>query len=296
MNPLFSIVIPTKDRPELLAACLTGLSQLDYPRENYEVLVVDDGSESSMFGVCEQFLNKFTIEYFRQVVSSGPAAARNFGAENALGRYLVFLDDDCSVDPKWLGAYEAGFSKIDADALVGSTHNPDPDMIGPQVWCLVVAFQYHYWRDESGYLKIAISNNLAVERQAFQAVGGFDGSFPLAASEDRDFSWRFNEAGYRIAQSPEAKVWHIQPSLSFSKYMKLQFRYGYYAGAQKRKRKLANVAESSRRFGNPSRFRYAIQLLRFALVNNAKPIEILVLYLGHISHYFGRLIRNLQIR
>jgi len=280
----------------MLLACLSSLCKLEYSKENFEVLVVDDGSDNSLAGISSRFIGVFPIQFLRHAVSRGPAAARNTGADQAQGKYLVFLDDDCFVDQGWLAAFEASFSILSADALVGSTLNPDPTVIGAQVWCLAVAFQYHYWRDELGYLKIAISNNFAVERQAFQAVGGFDTSYPLAASEDRDFSWRFNEAGYRIGQNQDAIVWHAQPSLGFSKYLKLQFRYGNYARVQKRKQELTTVAESSRRFGSPSRLRYAIHLLRFALRNKATPIEIIVLYLGHLSHYLGRISHGLQIR
>jgi len=246
MSPLFSIVIPTKNRPDLLTTCLA------------------------------------------------PAAARNTGAENAQGKYLVFLDDDCFVDPEWLRAYDKGFAKISTNALVGSTFNPNPEVIGAQVWCLVVAFQYDYWQDESGNLKIAISNNFAVEREAFIDVGGFDTTFPTAASEDRDFSWRFNEAGYQISQYPSAKVWHSQLTLNFIKYLKLQFRYGYYANIFRDKQIPTTVSDFSKRFGSPSRLRYAIHLFRFVLRNKATFTEIAVLYIGHLSHYLGRILQVLQ--
>ena len=112
MTPIFSIIIPAKDRPDPLSSCLSSLSKLNYSTDNYEVLVVDDGSENSMAGICERFAGELPIRFLRQSVSHGPAASRNKGAENAQGKYLLFLDDDCFVDPHWLKSYETGFTKL----------------------------------------------------------------------------------------------------------------------------------------------------------------------------------------
>lgn len=289
MSPLFSIIIPTKDRPQMLLACLASLSRLDFSRDEFQVIVVDDGSQTSPVSICDGFLDKLPIHLLRQPVSLGPASTRNQGAEWAQGKYLVFLDDDCIVAPQWLRAFAADFTKTDNNALVGSTENATPAVIGAQVWCLNLAFQYAYWRDGGGNLKIAISNNFAVDHKAFDAVGGFDGSFPLAASEDRDFSWRFNEAGYTIGQSAGAVVWHTQPSLTMANYLKLQFRYGVYANIQRKKQKAETAADFARRFGSNSRLRYVFHLLRFAGQNQATVKEIVVLFLGHVSHFLGRL-------
>jgi len=109
MKPIFSVIIPTKDRPELLSSCLSSLTQLDYSTENYEVIVIDDGSENTVTGICEQFDGEIPLQLFRQPISGGPAAARNTGGKNAIGKYLIFLDDDCFVDPQWLKSYVAGF-------------------------------------------------------------------------------------------------------------------------------------------------------------------------------------------
>jgi glycosyltransferase involved in cell wall biosynthesis len=288
MKPTFSIVIPSKDRPELLHTCLTSLLQLDFPRENFEIIVVDDFSGVSLTDVCRPFVERLPVQILHHSKSRGPAAARNTGAERARGKYLAFLDDDCAPDPQWLKAYQKGFANSGRKALAGRTLNPEPHVIGAQVWCLVQAFQYDYWQDEGGNLKIAISNNMAVEREAYFDVGGFDASFPVAASEDRDFSWRFNEAGYQIGHVPDAIVWHFQTALSSIPYLRLQYRYGRFAGIQRQKQRAATAAEFAERFGSRSRLRYARYLLAFALQNKASFSEIALLYLGHLAHFLGR--------
>nr|MBN1230030.1 glycosyltransferase [Anaerolineae bacterium] len=295
-NPYFSVIIPTHNRPESLSVCLLSLCKLDYPTDRWEVIVVDDGSTVALSAVFKRVEHLLPLKALRQQVSRGPAAARNLGAQNARGHYLVFLDDDCFVDPQWLKNYEACLSKQKKEALVGVSLNPNPDVIGARVWSLLVTFLYEYWQNVSGNILIAITNNYVVAREAFFAAGAFDTAFPLAASEDREFSWRFVAHGFRIGFSPDAQVWHSQPNLGVSRYLKLQFRYGYYANLFQKKRDPKTVNALSKQFGSESRLRYAIHLFRFARNRNVGLIDTVVLFSGHIAHFLGRKYHSLSNR
>src|SRR6185369_10255511 len=94
-QPFFSIIVPTYERPAQLSRCLQSLGQLDYPKENYEILVVDDGSAHPLDDV------PFPVRILRHE-NTGPAGARNFGASQARGEFLAFTDDDCQPDAGWL--------------------------------------------------------------------------------------------------------------------------------------------------------------------------------------------------
>src|SRR5579864_8046015 len=94
MQPDFSIIIPTFNRCASLAVCLEALAGLDYPRNQFEVIVVDDGGSESCEAVTEEFRERIDIRYYRQE-NSGPARARNRGAYWSKGRILCFTDDDC---------------------------------------------------------------------------------------------------------------------------------------------------------------------------------------------------------
>ena len=85
-----SIVIPTYGRPDQLAACLDSLEALDYPRDRFEVIVVDDGSPQPL----PPYGGALRVTLVRQA-HAGPAAARNTGAAASRGRWLAFTDDDC---------------------------------------------------------------------------------------------------------------------------------------------------------------------------------------------------------
>jgi hypothetical protein len=80
------------------------LGAQDYPRDQFEVLVVDDGSVRSMNGLMDSLRHRLNVTLLKKA-HSGSAAARNYGAGHALGLYLAFTDDDCMPAPDWLGRF-----------------------------------------------------------------------------------------------------------------------------------------------------------------------------------------------
>jgi glycosyltransferase involved in cell wall biosynthesis len=84
-QPVFSIIVPTHSRPGPLAACLQALTGLDYARERFEVIVVDDGSKIPPKAAVESFRDHLQVTLLLQH-HAGPAAARNAGATHARGK------------------------------------------------------------------------------------------------------------------------------------------------------------------------------------------------------------------
>src|SRR4030095_4045208 len=102
-SPLFSVIVPTYQRARSLAVCLQALAHQKYPRDRYEVLVVDDGSEMSPAASVDAFRDRMNVRLLVQS-HSGPANARNCGARHAVGSFLVFTDDDWAPSETWLHA------------------------------------------------------------------------------------------------------------------------------------------------------------------------------------------------
>src|SRR5437764_10374132 len=96
MTPIISVIIPTRDRFEQLADCLNALAAQDYPREKFEVIVVNDGSRSAVPATVSAFADRLSLTILNNEESVGPGISRNCGAEVAAGQYLAFTDDDCS--------------------------------------------------------------------------------------------------------------------------------------------------------------------------------------------------------
>lgn len=106
-EPFLSVIVPTRNRSALLARLLDSLAGLDYPR--WEAIVVDDGSTDDTAAVAERYRNGgMPLTYLYQPWSK-MGAARNLGLEQAKGTIAAFTDDDCLVDPGWLGAIAEAF-------------------------------------------------------------------------------------------------------------------------------------------------------------------------------------------
>ena len=88
-----SVVIPAYNRPELLLQVLNGFANQTVSKDDYEVIVIDDGSEPTLKLVVKQFNQKMNVVYLRQP-NSGPGVARNLGVELARGEIILFNDND----------------------------------------------------------------------------------------------------------------------------------------------------------------------------------------------------------
>ena len=117
--PFCSVVVPTHERPAFLRTCLDCLARLDYPRERFEVVVVDDGGRTPLVGEFRELLEIVAVSRSR----GEPAAARNTGAERARGALLAFTDDDCRPGPEWLRRLAERFTREPERAIGGRVVN-----------------------------------------------------------------------------------------------------------------------------------------------------------------------------
>jgi glycosyltransferase involved in cell wall biosynthesis len=219
-----SIVIPTYNRPERLHNCLNAIAQLDYPRDRFEVIVVDDGSHQPLDAVVEPLRTKLNLTLLRQT-NSGPASARNAGAAIARGQYLIFTDDDCLPTPNWLTALEQQFQLTPHALIGGQTLNALPDNFYSTASQLLIDYLYDYYNRHSASANFFASNNFAMPTSTFRLLHGFDTSFPLAAGEDREFCDRWQHQGYPTQYAPDAQVYHAH-HLTLLKFWRQHFNYG----------------------------------------------------------------------
>ncbi|MGA3169815.1 MAG: glycosyltransferase [Chthoniobacteraceae bacterium] len=178
-----SVIIPTCNRPDRLQECLGRVLKQS---GSYEVIVSDDG-----------WTGAFRLAGVKWVQGPrrGPAANRNCGARHASGDWLVFLDDDCLPEDGWLEAYEAAMTG-DAEILEGQTVCPMEDRLG--------FYEVIENLDGGAFW----SCNLALRREEFEKLGGFDEDFTEACAEDMEFAWRMRQRGSRSAFVEKATVTH----------------------------------------------------------------------------------------
>jgi glycosyltransferase involved in cell wall biosynthesis len=219
-EPLVSVIVPTKDRPEQLASCLEALEHQTAAAVT-EVIVVDDGSTDAA-AIEYVSARRPRLRVLRQP-AAGPAAARNRGIRSARGRYVCFTDDDCEPRPEWverlIGPLRGG-----AAAAAGLTLNGLPQNPFAEASELVGAALSTPAPDGQGGIAFARSNNLACRREVLATIS-FDEAFSAAAGEDRDWSARLLAAGHLLASEPEAVVVH-RHLLRFGDFWNQQLRYG----------------------------------------------------------------------
>jgi GT2 family glycosyltransferase len=224
VTPHFSVVIPTFQRPQHVRACLEALALQDYPWEQFEVLIVDDGSANPPRDIVASYSNRLRVRLIEQA-NAGPAAARNGGAAAALGAYVVFTDDDCRPEPQWLSSL-ASCTRTFPDAAVGGrVANALPHRLCSAASQHLIDFLYRFHNATAADSRFLITSNLLVPRGAFLALGGFDISFSLAGGEDRDLCERWCASGQQMAYCPKAVILHAH-DLRLATFWRQHYNYG----------------------------------------------------------------------
>jgi glycosyltransferase involved in cell wall biosynthesis len=225
-TPYFSLIIPSYNRPTQLAACLEAVSRQEYPCDRYEVIVVDDGSETPTAPFVEPFRSRIALRLIIQQ-NSGPAAARNNGAAAANGRFLVFTDDDCRPSPDWLAALARHYLQYPkpCHAVTGKTINGLRTNIYSTASQHLIDYLYSHFNTDADRACFLTSNNLALPVECFREAGGFDTAFSRAAGEDRDFTERLLETGGQLRYDPEVTIHHAHP-LTLTSFLRQHFNYG----------------------------------------------------------------------
>lgn len=247
-----SVVVPTRDRPEALRACLAALADQSPPPA--QVVVVDDASRDG--AAIRRVATAAHGLRIRLVVGQGrgPAAARNLGARSATSPVVAFTDDDCRPDPGWLAALVAAV-EAGAEVAAGLTVAGEPASSATRAAQVVTNHLVDASRDDAaGTVGFAPTCNLAARAEVLARLP-FDETFPLAAGEDRDWCDRLASTGTAIRDVPGALVRH-HPGLDLRRFWRQQVRYGQ--GAHRYR---ATATDSDRSRLAPARF-YADLLVK----------------------------------
>ena len=189
-----AIVIPVRNRPDLLAKCLESLACQTLPAGVSEVLVCDDGSSEDLAGVVESFMTRLPGVRLVQQRPSGPAAARNLGFRSSRADVFVCVDSDIVCAP--------GFVKHLVDAL-----HCHPDWVAAEGSVLPVGKKGFFFDapvNQGGTYGTGAS---AYRASALLKVGGLDETFPFPACEDAELAGRLLRLGF-YGYVPDAVVYH----------------------------------------------------------------------------------------
>lgn len=230
-----SVIIPTYNRCQSLQRALQSVAELDFPRGQFEVVVVDNNSNDDTPNVAHRFRDAgITLRYVKETRLSF-TVARHAGVDAASGRVLSYIDDDVIVDSGWLAAVIDVFEGDDMVGIVGGPILPvfeaePPDWIKQYYpmsgWLSLLNRGPHL--HEAPY---AFGPNFSIRKDVLQLVGGFPadtigveaGGRPgvvekiYVGSGDVGLCAKVRKAGYKVIYAPGALVHHVIPPVRLTK-------------------------------------------------------------------------------
>jgi glycosyltransferase involved in cell wall biosynthesis len=225
----FSVVIPTYNRQPILEKCLRALEVQELsassPVNEYEIVLVDDGSTDGTLEWLLAHKEEFPhVRWFEQD-HAGPAAARNLGVEKAQGDTIIFIDSDLVVLPDFLQAH--------ADALVQGREKLGSDR--ETVLSTDRFFTYgavvntcNFDHPTSEPYKITdfsaaffATGNVAISKHWLEKAGLFDTRFQLYGWEDLELGVRLKKLGLKLIKCPAAVGYHWHPPFNLEQIPRL---------------------------------------------------------------------------
>ena len=213
--PLASVIVVCWNSADVLGRCLEQLQAQDYA--NYEIVVVDDGSQDDTLQVAERAATHGELTIVRSPRNQGCPHARNLGLARARGEIVAFIDADGFAAPSWLRHLVAAFAADETIGGVASTVffaanplviNGAGGTVNRQGWAADLSMNESYERAElASEALYPMGCGMAVRRSAVERVGPFDDRM-LNYYDDVDYGMRLWRAGYRVIVAEEAWVDH----------------------------------------------------------------------------------------
>ncbi|MCI7010918.1 MAG: glycosyltransferase [Prevotella sp.] len=202
----YSIIVPVFNRPDEVDELLESLCHQQM--KDFEVIIVEDGSQVTCADVCKKYEGQLDLKYFMKP-NSGPGMSRNYGAERARGEYLIVLDSDVVVPEGYLAAIEEELQREPADAFGGPDRAHDSFTDTQKAISYSMTSFFTTGGIRGGKKKLdkfyPRSFNMGIRRDVYLKLNGFS---KMRFGEDIDFSIRIFKAGCRCRLFPEAWVWH----------------------------------------------------------------------------------------
>lgn len=202
----YSIIIPVYNRPDEIYELLESLTKQTYT--NFEVLIIEDGSQKTSKNIVHQFTDRLDIKYYYKE-NSGQGFSRNYGFERAKGDYFVVFDSDCIIPKHYFKTVNEFLSQNPVDAWGG------PDRAHPSFTPLQKAINFSMTSIlTTGGIRGLKKNlggfhprsfNMGISREVYQKTGGYK---ITRMGEDLEFSMRIIKYGFKSTLIEDAYVYH----------------------------------------------------------------------------------------
>ncbi len=221
-HPTVSVVVTVLNSRETLEECIQSLLDQDYPRDRYEVVVVDGGSRDGTSDI----LGRYPI---RLIHAPGTTigAGRNRGIQASSGEIVAITDGDMVTDRVWLRELVAPFDDPTVGAVGGpNLTNPRAPRFAQLVGLLPEECPSFKELREVEHL-LVYTRNAAYRREAILRAQHFNEV--ARAGEDPELNWKIKQLGYRLLFNPRARGWHYHRT-NLRKFLRQHWRNGYGVG------------------------------------------------------------------
>ena len=221
--PQYSVIIPVYNRPEEVHDLLESLNC--QTNKDFEIIIVEDGSDLKAEDVVRKFEQHLKISYYLKP-NTGPGLSRNYGAERAEGRYLIFFDSDCIIPENYIAEADKQLKANYADCYGGpdkahSSFSPIQKAINYSMTSFFTTGGIRGGKQKMDKF-YPRSFNMGFSKEVFEKTKGFSS---MRFGEDLDFSMRVLENGFTTALYEDAYVYHKRRS-NFRKFYKQVYNSG----------------------------------------------------------------------
>lgn len=221
-RPFVSVVVAVYNGHDTLAACLDSLVAQDYPKDRYEVIVVDSQSTDGTAAL----IRRYPVRYLFEGALRGAGPARNTGLKAVQGEVVAFTDADCAAALDWLSQGVAGFTHEGIGCVAGEIRSMTPQTLA-QHYAAARRILSQAAAVTNDYQPVAYTASAFYRKSALDATGGFDPS--LRCGEDADLAWRMQEqSGLKVVYCPGAVVYHTHRE-RVRDLLRQRKHYGYWS-------------------------------------------------------------------
>ncbi|MGV8878272.1 MAG: glycosyltransferase [Sphingobacteriaceae bacterium] len=217
----FSIIIPVYNRPQEITELLQTLTRQTY--QQFEVLVIEDGSHHDARAVMDCFKDQLDIHYYVKP-NEGQGFARNYGFARARGDYFIIFDSDCLIPPHYLETVKNFLFAYKLDAYGGpdAAHTSFTPIQKAISYAMTSPFTTGGIRGNKKHVGQfhPRSFNMGVSRAVYEKAGGF---MITRLGEDIEYSIRIHAMGFKIGLIPDALVYHKRRTDFLQFYKQLHF-------------------------------------------------------------------------
>ena len=228
-EPLISVVLCTRNRADLFEKAMISVIRQDFPKRDYEIVVVDNGSTDGTPDIARGFQQQGTVRYVREE-RIGLCNARNTGWQAAAGRYIALFDDDALARPGWLQAIRDTFARSPSSiGIVGGRVDPiwqgqRPAWLSDEIAGSLTIID---WGPSEKIIKDIrrewlVGANMAAPKALLAEVGGFHPWLDrvgdnLLSSGDVFLQKEIMRRGYQCLYVPAIAIEHLVPPSRLNK-------------------------------------------------------------------------------